>query len=220
MPLSVIGSGLGRTGTMSLKLALERLGVGRCYHMFEVFQMPAAAGYWEAIADRGAPDWERIFEGFAATVDWPSATYYKELAAAYPEARIVHTERDPDAWFASTQATIFARDFTAEPANPFESMIRKVVGGMFDRRMHDRDWVISVFKRHNAEVRQVIPPERLLIYEVAQGWEPLCAFLGAPVPDQPMPKVNSTEEFQARVATGGAARLEQGARVIPQHDPM
>ena len=200
MPLSVIGSGLGRTGTMSLKLALERLGFGRCYHMFEVFQAPPAAGDWEAIADGGAPDWETIFAGFAATVDWPSATYYKELAAAYPQAKIIHTERDPEAWFASTQATIFARDFTAEPANPFESMIWKVVGGMFERRMHDRDWVISVFNRHNAEVREVIPAERLLVYEVAQGWAPLCAFLGVPVPAEPMPKVNSTEEFQARVA--------------------
>ena len=200
MPLSVIGSGLGRTGTMSLKLALERLGLGRCYHMFEVVQAPPAAGFWEAIADGGAPDWETIFEGFSATVDWPSATYYKQLAAAYPQAKIVHTERDPEAWFKSTQATIFARDFTAAPANAFESMVMKVVGDMFERRMHDRDWVISVFDRHNAEVREVIPADRLLIYEVDQGWAPLCAFLGVPVPPEPMPKVNSTEEFQVRVA--------------------
>ena len=206
MPLSVIGSGLGRTGTMSLKLALERLGFGRCYHMIEVFQAPPAAGSWEAVADGGKPDWEQIFEGFGATVDWPSATYYKELAAAYPEAKIIHTERDPEAWFKSTQATIFARDLTAEPTNPFESMIWKVIGDMFERRMHERDWVISVFNRHNAEVREVIPADRLLIYEVAQGWEPLCAFLGVPVPAEPMPKVNSTEEFQTRVAAMTANR--------------
>ncbi len=200
MPLTVIGSGFGRTGTMSLKLALERLGLGRCYHMFEVFQRPGAAADWEALADGCAPDWEAIFDGFSATVDWPIATYYKELAAAYPRAKIVHTERDPEGWFKSTQATIFARDFKADTTDPHETMINKVVYDLFDRRMHDKDHVISRFKRHNAEVREAIPAERLLIYEVAKGWAPLCAFLGVPVPSEPMPKVNSTEEFQLRVA--------------------
>ena len=209
MPLAIVGAGLGRTGTMSLKLALEQLGLGPCYHMAEVFQNPAAPGWWEAAADGEAADWEQIFEGYRATVDWPSATFYKALADAYPEAKVILTARDPKAWFASTQATIFARDFTAAPTTPFETMAAKVVGDLFDRRMHDRDHVISVYERHNAEVRALIAPERLLDYEVASGWGPLCDFLGVTAPEGPMPKANSTEEFQARIV---AVLAETAAR--------
>ncbi|HEV2530490.1 sulfotransferase family protein [Phenylobacterium sp.] len=199
MTLKVIGAGYGRTGTMSLKLALEQLGFGPCYHMVEVFKNPQAPLWWIEVAD-GHPDWEKIFAGYSSTVDWPNATYYKELAEAYPEAKVILTERDPEAWFRSTQATIFARDMPDDSTDPWMQMVLKVVGDLFDRRMHDKDKLISVFKAHNARVREVIPPERLLVYEVADGWAPLCEFLGAPVPDGPMPKVNSTEEFQGRLA--------------------
>ena len=200
MPLKVIGAGLGRTGTLSLKLALDALGLGPCYHMMEVLNNPAAAGWWDAVADGAGPGWETIFQGYASTVDWPSATFYRELARAYPDATVILTERDPEDWFRSTQATIFNRDYTAAPANVFEAMIQKVIGRMFDLRMHDRDWVISVFERHNAEVRRVIAPERLLVYFAADGWAPLCDFLGVAVPDGTMPKVNSTQEFVGRIA--------------------
>jgi len=200
MALKVIGAGLGRTGTLSLKLALETLGFGPCYHMVEVFRNPDAAGWWDATADGVGPGWERIFDGYASTVDWPSSTYYRELAAAYPEAKVILTERDPDAWFTSTQETIFAMDYTAPPTNPFESMTRKVIGRMFDLRMHDRDWVIARFLEHNAEVRRVIPADRLLVYFAADGWAPLCEFLDVPLPAEAMPNVNSTQEFKARVA--------------------
>ena len=199
MPLSVIGAGYGRTGTMSLKLALEQLGLGPCYHMYEVFQNPAAPGYWEAAADGQPMDWGTVFAGFGATVDWPSATFYETLASAYPDAKVILTERDPEAWWKSTQATIFNWDAPgAAIPEPFLRMVQKVVGALFDQRIHDHDHVISVFKRHNARVREVIPPERLLVYEIADGWAPLCDFLGVPAPDGPMPKVNTTEEFQAR----------------------
>jgi hypothetical protein len=211
MPLKIVGAGLGRTGTMSLKLALDQLGLGPCYHMIEVFKNPAAPAWWEAVADGERPDWERIFEGYPATVDWPSATYYKALADAYPDAKVILTVRDPAAWFASTQATIFARDFTVAPTTPFETMAAKVVGGMFDRRMHDRDHVISVYERHNAEVRATIAPGRLLDYEVANGWGPLCEFLGVAAPAGPMPKVNSTDEFQARIAKTVAATVAEAS---------
>ena len=194
MPLSVIGAGFGRTGTMSLKLALEQLGFGPCYHMVEVFKNPKAPGYWEAVADGEGADWEAVFRGYASTVDWPNATYYAELAEAYPAAKVILTKRDPEAWFASTQATIFHREF-GNPTNDFERMVDKVIGRLFDMRMHDRDHVIDVFERHNAQVIRQIPPERLLVYEVSEGWAPLCAFLKVPIPTGPMPKVNSTEEF-------------------------
>ena len=204
MTLSVIGAGFGRTGTMSLKLALDQLGVGPCYHMIEVFKNPAAPGWWyEAALDPKNADWTKIFAGYTSTVDWPNATYYKELADAYPAAKVILTERDPDVWFESTQATIFKNDIPEGVEAPFPKMLRKVIYEMFDARMHDRDHVISVYLAHNAKVRETIPAERLLIYEVAQGWVPLCDFLGVPVPDGPMPKVNSREEFAAMVAGGG-----------------
>jgi hypothetical protein len=194
MTLKVIGAGLGRTGTLSLKLALEQLGFGPCYHMSEVFKNPEAPGWWIDAAD-GDPDWAKIFAGYNATVDWPNATFYAELADAYPDAKVILTHRDPEAWFASTQATIFPNATPPDDDVPFNQMVRKVIGRMFDQRMRDHDHVIAVYERHNAEVRDRIPAHRLLVYEVAQGWAPLCDFLDAPVPDVPMPKVNSKEEF-------------------------
>jgi hypothetical protein len=199
MTLKVIGAGYGRTGTMSLKLALEQLGFGPCYHMVEVFQNPQAPLWWIEAAE-GRPDWEKIFAGYNATVDWPNATFYKELAEAYPEAKVILTVRDPESWFKSTQATIFARDIPEETDEPWPKMVGKVIAELFDRRMHDHDKLISVFNAHNETVQRVIPKERLLVYEVSQGWGPLCEFLGVAAPEGPMPKVNSTEEFQGRLA--------------------
>lgn len=204
MTLSVIGAGYGRTGTLSLKLALEQLGFGPCYHMLELIKNPAAPGLWEAAAD-GAPDWPTIFEGYNSTVDWPNATFYAELAEAYPDAKVILTERDPEAWFASTQATIFANDIDPASDNPFFRMVGKVVNRLFDWRMHDKNHLISIYEAHNARVRQVIPAERLLVYEVSQGWGPLCAFLGVAVPDGPMPKVNDREAFARATAERRAA---------------
>ena len=205
MALKVIGAGLGRTGTMSLKLALERLGFGPCYHMAEVFPRAEAPGMWAAAAD-GAADWPRIFEGFQASVDWPGATFWRELTKAYPEAKVILSRRDPKAWFDSTQATIFNFKEGDLPT-PFRTMLEKVVGRMFDQRLHDEAHCIEVFERHNAAVIEAVPKEQLLVYEVSQGWDPLCAFLGAEVPAEPMPKTNSTAEFQARTANSARARL-------------
>lgn len=202
MTLAVIGSGFGRTGTMSLKLALEQIGLGPCYHMVEVFKNPAATDLWSAVADDLAhADWRTIFEGYNSTVDWPNATYYQELAAAYPDAKVVHTERDAEDWYASTQATIFADRGPGDPNAAFPRMIRKVVFSLFDGRMHDKDHVISVYQAHNAKVRATIPPERLLIYHVSDGWAPLCDFLNMPLPQGATPNVNSREEFGARIGT-------------------
>ena len=199
MTLKVIGAGFGRTGTLSLKLALEQLGFGPCYHMVEVFKNPPAAQWWVDAAD-GRPDWRKIFEAYNSTVDWPSCTYYAELADAYPDAKVILTERDPEAWFTSTQNTIFPNQSPPDTDKPFDQMFRKVIGRLFDNRMREHDHVISAFKRHNAEVRRRIAPARLLVYQVADGWDPLCRFLGVPVPATPMPKTNSTEEFGKRRA--------------------
>ena len=207
MPLSVIGAGFGRTGTMSLKFALDRLGFGPCYHMVEVFKNPKASGYWEAAADGRPVDWEEVFAGYGSTVDWPSATFYKQLANAYPEAKVILTVRDPEAWFASTQATIFSRHIRDDTEDDWQRMVLKVISDLFDRRMTDKAKLIEVYQRHNEEVRRTIPQERLLVYEVADGWEPLCRFLDADVPNESMPRANSTDEFRQNLA----AKLAENA---------
>jgi len=207
MPLSVIGAGFGRTGTMSLKLALDRLGFGPCYHMVEVFKNPKASGYWEAAADGRPVDWEEVFAGYGSTVDWPSATFYKQLANAYPEAKVILTVRDPEAWFASTQATIFSRHIRDDTEDDWQRMVLKVISDLFDRRMTDKAKLIEVYQRHTEEVRRTIPQERLLVYEVADGWEPLCRFLDAEVPNESMPRANSTDEFRQNLA----AKLAENA---------
>jgi hypothetical protein len=197
MTLKVIGAGYGRTGTLSLKLALEQLGFGPCYHMVEVFKNPEAISWWLDAAN-GKPDWERIFGGYSACVDWPAATFYATLADTYPDAKVILTERDPEAWFRSTQATIFPNATPPDTDAPFDQLFRKTIGRLFDQRMRDHDHVIEVFNAHNAEVRRRVDPQRLLVYQVEQGWEPLCHFLGAPVPPTPMSKTNTTEEFGRR----------------------
>jgi hypothetical protein len=200
MSLHVIGAGFGRTGTLSLKLALEQLGFGPCYHMVEVFKNPPSIGWWLDAAD-GQPDWPKILNGYNSCVDWPAATFYAQIAEAYPDAKVILTEREPEAWFRSTQATIFPRATPPDTDVPFDQLFRRIIGKLFDYRMREHDHVIEVFKRHNAEVRRRISPERLLVYDVTQGWGPLCRFLGVPVPSVPMPKTNTAEEWSQRFAT-------------------
>jgi hypothetical protein len=180
MALQVIGSGLGRTGTMSTKLALEQLGL-RCHHMVEVFMNPQSIPLW-IDAGNGKPDWDAIFDGYAAMVDHPGCAYWRELMDFYPDAKVLHTVRDPDKWFDSTQATIF------NPDRPFPAEGPMLAG---------------------------VPKDRLLVFNVAEGWGPLCAFLGVPVPDTPYPRENSTEQFVARQ---DAIRDPETAKAIFQAD--
>lgn len=202
MTLKVIGAGFGRTGTLSLKLALESLGIGRCYHMIELFAIPGAAELWERAADGENMSWDRVFEGFSATVDWPSTGFYEDLARYYPRAKIILTRRDPDAWFESTQKTIFKdiEKASADSNLPWARMVKKVILDAFDGRIHDRAHAIAVYNAHNRRVESVIPKERLLVFDIAEGWAPLCQFLSLPVPDAPFPRSNSTEEFAQRHA--------------------
>lgn len=211
MPLKVIGAGLGRTGTLSLKAALEQLGFAKCYHMVEVVAHPAHARVWENAADGKPVDWEALFDGYLAAVDWPVCGFYAELAALYPEAKVILTVRDAERWYESVRQTIHMVQ-GAFPRwillwNPrmrrILALTNKVIwsgSGMFEGRFEDRTFALEVFRRHADEVRQAIPAERLLVYDVAEGWGPLCAFLGVPVPaDRRFPHVNDTREFRTRV---------------------
>jgi Sulfotransferase domain len=203
--LRVIGSGLGRTGTLSLKLALDQLGFGPCHHMREVLEHPESVPLW-IDAFEGRPDWEAMFEGYNSTIDAPGCKFWRELSEYYPQAKVLHSIRDPDAWFDSTQNSIFAPDaHSLNPKPPYDRFfahsLRPYQGGI-----HDRAFMTDYFRRHSVEVERTIPSHRLLVYEVSQGWGPLCAFLGVQVPDAPFPLTNTREEFAARTAARNAAR--------------
>lgn len=201
--LEVVGAGFGRTGTLSLKLALERLGFGPCHHMVEVIGNPEQIALWEQVVE-GNTDWDTVFSGYRATVDWPGVHFWRELTAHYSDAKVILTVRDPERWYESVKETIFRVAETSTPdatdAGRRHILGRVVWDGDFDGRFEDKDHTIAVFNDHNEAVRREIPAGRLLEFEVGQGWEPLCAFLGVPVPDEPFPRSNDRQEFAARVA--------------------
>lgn len=204
MTIEVIGAGFGRTGTMSLKLALEKLGFDKCYHMYELLQHPDHVGLWHQ-ATRGEPvDWHALFQGYRATVDWPSCNFWEAQLEQFPDARVVLSERDPERWYDSVMNTIYPgslqRRESEDPADrAWADMAFELIwDGTFHGRIEDREHAIDVYLAHNEYVKSHAPADRLLVFEASQGWEPLCAFLGTPVPDEPYPRVNTTEEFQAR----------------------
>ena len=198
MPLDVIGAGLGRTGTHSLKLALERLGFGPCHHMMELMGNDEQTRMWRAHVRGESPGWEALYSGYRSALDWPTAHYWRELSETYPDAKMLLTVRDPEKWHRSVVATI-AKGMTS--SNDPESIgVKLVANQVFGGRIQDRDHAISVYEAHNAAVKAAFGPERLLIYEVSEGWEPLCAHLDVPVPDEPFPLTNTTADFRARFA--------------------
>ncbi len=203
MPLQVIGAGMPRTGTLSLKTALETLGFGPCHHMTEVFAHPEQWPLWDRIGDGEPVDWEEIFGPYRSTTDAPGVYFWRQLMARYPRAKLILTERDPQRWYESMAATIFS---TQHREMLQESAVGAIIAKLARMSWAARDDVlrtgppppevmIDLFRAHNAAVRAEVPAERLLVYSVSQGWEPLCAFLGVAVPAAPFPHVNSTEEF-------------------------
>ena len=203
MTLQAIGAGFGRTGTMSLKLALEQLGLKPCYHMVEVFAHPEHNAVWEGASEGKPTDWKSFFAPYGAGVDWPICNFWRELSVVFPEAKFILTEREPEAWYKSMSETIIASMLRkGEPDDPVRraqaKMGRLVVAERVFGNRFDKDHVIAAYKRHNEEVKDTLPRSRLLIYDAPMGWKPLCEFLDVPVPAMPYPKTNSTEEFRAR----------------------
>lgn len=211
MTLAVLGAGFGRTGTLTLKLALEKLGLAPCYHMLEVMRNPAHARLW-ADARRGelAPV-HALLASYAAAVDWPVTAFWREILSAAPNVRVVLTVRDSAEWYASFRDTILETSAGLSP--PSDSSLRVlydltrdlIVNGVFGGRAHDERHARAVYEAHNRDVMASVPPERLLVFEPAAGWEPLCTFLGRPVPAEPFPHVNARASF-VREALAGAAR--------------
>ena len=195
MALQVIGTGFGRTGTDSMREALNILGFGLCHHMFEVIESERQVNLWRDLLDGAAPDWEALFEGFNSCVDWPSAFFWEELMSVYPDAKMLLTWREPESWYASFAKTIANYVETSEDQTRVGV---KVVRKVFDGRHLDKDHVLKVYNANIERVRAVVPPARLVIHELGAGWEPLCKGLGVAVPDVPYPSRNTTKEFNAR----------------------
>jgi Sulfotransferase domain len=227
--LKVIGAGLPRTGTTSMKAALERLGFGPCYHMFEIFTHPDQVDRWLPVATDSVVDWDHVFEGYQSTQDWPASHFWRELADAYPEAKVVLTVRDPRAWHSSFR-TLMSRSrpipeqasaempaamagipATIERLRPVLNLIGQAHFGPdwnAGDDLADEDFAVEAFNRHVARVRESVGSQRLLVFDVREGWEPLCSFLGvAPPKDEPFPRLNDSEwmrqAFEKMQAQGG-----------------
>lgn len=229
--LKVVGAGLPRTGTMSLKHALERLLGGSCYHMIELLEHPEHAAMWADAFEGGATDWESVVGGYRAAVDWPASRVWRDLAAAYPDALVLLSVRESgEQWWRSVNQTVFAkireaRDFAAAGPPPDHAGApaagavggplaaaappeqREAMGRMFQRMMSMDDLVqvvddetaaVAWYDRHVAAVRAEVPASRLLEWKASDGWAPLCKALGVPIPNEPFPRLNSTEEFLER----------------------
>jgi hypothetical protein len=222
--MQVIGAGLPRTATTTQMFALEQLGFGPCYHMRDLLaDLETGLPLWEAVAD-GAPDWQAIFggaRGAHSTVDWPSARYYRELMDQYPEAKVLLSVRDADAWVGSMRQTVWGL-FHADSVMRHVSDARAVVDplwrrylslmtrmnwdpdtGVFAGDHHSDEGLAELMRSWNDEVKATVPSERLLVWDPADGWEPLCAFLEVDVPADPLPRLNDSQSFREGI-TGGA----------------
>lgn len=206
MTLQVVGAGVGRTGTASLKLALEKLLGAPCYHMLEVFQHPGHADVWRRASLDEPVDWDTLFEGFVAVVDWPAGSFWPELSRHYPDALVLLSLRDPEEWWESANNTIFPSIRNTPNLPPdWKAMIEVLFTKRWGADARDKEASIRRFNEHNARVVAEVPKERLLVWRAGDGWEPICRALKLPVPDEPFPRTNTREEFQARVASRAAA---------------
>ncbi len=197
MTLKVIGAGFGRTGTDSMREALNILGFGPCHHMFEVNAHAEQKRMWRALVQGAAVQWEQLFAGYGSCIDWPSAYYWKELSEFYPEAKVVLTYRTPESWWTSFEQTIVRGiQMSTEPESLGIALVRdKVFGGRPDDRAH----AIAMYEQNVKTVKATVSPERLLVHNLGDGWEPLCAHLGVPVPAQPYPSRNAASDFQKAI---------------------
>jgi predicted naringenin-chalcone synthase len=213
--VKVIGAGFGRTGTMSLKVALEELGVGPCLHSMESLhgaQTPEAPSLWEQVITGQPIDWRDAFAGWGSTVDWLGARFYPEMLQAWPQAKVILSVRDPEAWYESCHASLHATSRlrgtaagVAASSPVLKAVDTAIWQDIFDGRFGERDYALEVFERHRMQVAGTVPPERLLIYDIREGWAPLCRFLGVPVPKTPFPHLNGRDAFWTRFGVKPAA---------------
>lgn len=217
MSIKVIGVGGPRTGTSSLKVALEILGYDKCYHMKELLNSPEQVHFWHSLFKTGKTDFETLFEGYQATTDFPGCLAYQALWEQYPDAKFILTERDAEQWHTSVMNTVYPalhRDLMGKLKLMrkmfFSARLRKIskvfhllkenfFEGLYQGNFADRNATIQIYKATNAEIRNTIPAEQLLVFNIAEGWGPLCTFLNKPVPDVEFPNINKRENFKTQV---------------------
>ncbi|MEU8508798.1 sulfotransferase family protein [Streptomyces brevispora] len=213
--MKLINAGLGRTGTTSLKVALDRLGLGPSFHMFDIVGDEERLEHWARIVCDGEdPDWRALFAGYSSAVDGPCTVYYRQLAEAFPEAKVIVTVRDAEGWYRSTYDTLYqfvlrSKEHPPEPGSRQERLLRVVStmvwDGIFEGRFEDKDHAVAAYHRHNEDVVRALGADNVLVYDVRQGWGPLCAFLGADVPDEEFPHANDSAAMRQRIAQAAGA---------------
>jgi hypothetical protein len=204
--MKLIGASFPRLGTLSTKAALEQLGLGPCYHFLTQFERPQDIDVWQAAAEGKPVDWTAFFADFQSAVDWPASRFYKQLMALYPDAKVLLNVRDPEAWYESMLKTVYpaSRMGLSAPAESILARMGRMIDTLswqplFHGRFEDKPYALSVFERHNQEVQDYVPADRLLVWDVKEGWEPLCRFLGVAVPDTPFPHLHDTETFRKQL---------------------
>jgi hypothetical protein len=223
--LKVIGAGWGRTGTTSTLAALNELGFGPCYTFYTIMsEKPEHFARWQAAYAGERMDWPALFAGFNSVVDWPACDFYPEILKQWPEAKVLLNVRDPESWYTSMVNTIWQvyEDLRRAGQTPESSPLYRLGQtmlweGTFHGRFEDKAYAMGLFEQHNARVKASLPADKLLVFDVKQGWEPLCRFLNVPVPDQPFPRVNDTQAFHARLhedTAGAHARQPEPAMSV------
>ena len=208
MALKIIGAGFGRTGTLSLKVALEKLGFGPCHHMKEVILNDEQTNYFYHASLGELMDWDEVFKDYQSAVDWPAIAYYKELAEKYPHAKVILSVRDASAWYDSARGTIYQvplnfpkwiRKIFPRSDRLMKMMHTTVFGPPFMNRFEDKEFAMEVFNTHIETVKKSISQDRLLVHTAKDGWKPLCEFLAVPIPEEPYPWVNDSVQFKRRI---------------------
>ena len=190
--MEVIGVGIGRTGTLSLKVALEKIGFAPCYHMLDVIMHPGDIKIWLAIGGGKDLDWKKLFKKYKAGVDYPFPTNYLKYLEKNPNTKVILTIRDPEDWYESAKETIYPIQRVLINWLPFGKIVGRTTiwHKLFNGRFKDREFAIDVFKKHIEEVKVNVPKEQLLIYNIKEGWGPLCEFLNVQIPRESFPHVN------------------------------
>ncbi len=207
MTLLLVGTGFGRTGTHSMMLALDMLGLGPCHHMRVLLADPDQQARWDSFAHGAIPDWDKAFAGFRSAVDWPSAFYWHDLIDHYPDAKVLLTLRSAESWWDSYSQTILTHLVRERGTGSWIDTV--LAGQVMAGQPDNRDVAIAAFNANTAAVRAAVPNSRLIVHEVGDGWGPLCEGLGLAIPTEEYPRSNSTAEFLARHAARMAAAAQK-----------
>jgi hypothetical protein len=218
MSIKLIGAGFPRTGTMSLKRAIEELGFGPCYHMIDFVRDNSTIDFWEAKFKKQNSDWSSLLSQHVSIVDFPGSLFYKELIKYYPKAKIILTVRESDSWYESVRSTVISTGKNAESTKiseaeklrveNFKRMRQLIWGEVFEGRQNDKTYMIERYEMHNAEVRELVPSSKLLEYSVKEGWNPLASFLETEIPDSSFPHANVRADFHGMLANEKEAFLK------------